>query len=174
LPLNEIHRDDEPPEARRSSEITFDVDSVAESVPQPGRAADTSRIRGLGVDLPQSPLGSSANLLSEFQQARPPSKAQKIAAFVSTYIDFLTWGIIQLVGLGIYLGTEYSMPAQLPLNILTFFLAMRMTPWVRRFIHPIFPCAGLTILGIFAFAAMRRESLDDGHSQRKITYLRTP
>jgi LrgB-like family len=164
LPLNEISREDERhDDSRRSSEATFDLDTIAEWVPQPTRAADASRIRGPGVDVSLSPPESSANILSEFHQARPPTKAQKVAAFVSAYIDVLTWSMLQLVGLSIYLGTGYAMPAQLPLNILTFFLAMRMSPSVRRFIHPIFPCAGFTILGIFALAAMKGESLDQGY-----------
>jgi len=163
LPLNELQPENEitnPP--RRSSEVTFDVDQVAESLSQPLRTAEASRIRGPGVDLPTTPQGSSGNLLNEYRHVHPPTRAQKSAAFITAYLDILTWGFLWVIGLGIYLGTGYSMPAQLPLNILTFFGAMRIPASARRFIHPIFPCAGFTILGIFILAAMRAESLDQG------------
>lgn len=168
LPLNELLPENETPDTpRRSSEVTFDVDQVADSLPQPSRTAEASRIRGPGIDLPATPQGSSGNLLNEYRHASPLTRAHKYAALITAYMDFLIWGVLWVVGLGIYLGTGYSMPAQLPLNILTFFGAMRIPASARRFIHPIFPCAGFTILGIFILAAMKAESLDQGHSSMK-------
>jgi hypothetical protein len=160
LPLNEIHP--EPNTPRRSSEVTLDINTVTESLPPPSHAADPSRIRGPGMDLPASQEGSSATFLNEYQHVRPPTSTQNLAAFITTYLDLITWGLLWIIGIGVYVGTGYSMPAQLPLNVLTFFLAMRIPPRVRRFIHPIFPCAAFTILGIFALAAIKGESLDDG------------
>jgi hypothetical protein len=160
LPLTDMHPE-ETETPRRSSEIQLDLNSISESLPAPTPAAEASRIRGPGIDVPI--LGSSGNLLNDFQQLRTPTSAQKVAAFVTAYLDILTWSLLWVVGIGVYLGTGYSMPAQLPLNIITFILAMRIPPGVRRFLHPIFPCAGATILGIFALAAMKRESLYEGH-----------
>ena len=160
LPLNELHPDPETP--RRSSEITLDLNTITESLPAPSHVADPSRIRGPGIDLPASREGFSANLLNEYQHPRPPTSTQKLAAFITTYLDLITWGLVWIIGIGVYIGTGYSMPAQLPLNVLTFFLAMRIPPRVRRFIHPIFPCAAFTILGIFILAAIKGESLNDG------------
>jgi hypothetical protein len=169
LPLNEIPPENENSETtRRSSEMTFDVDQITDSLPTPSRTAEASRIRGPGIDIPTTPQGSSANLLHEYQHVRPPTRAQRIAAIITAYLDVLTWSILWIIGLGIYLGTGYSMPAQLPLNILTFFGAMRIPATVRRFIHPIFPCAGFTILGIFILAAMKAESLDQGNYPTKL------
>jgi hypothetical protein len=161
LPLTDIHPE-ETETTRRSSEITLDLNSVAESLPAPTPTAEASRIRGPGIDVPISREGSSGNLLNDFQQLRPPTTAQRAAAFVTTYLDILTWSLLWVVGIGVYLGTGYSMPAQLPLNIITFIIAMRIPPGVRRFIHPIFPCAGATILGIFTLAAIKHESLYEG------------
>lgn len=170
LPLNEIPPENENSETtRRSSEMTFDVDQITDSLPTPSRTAEASRIRGPGIDIPTTPQGSSANLLHEYQHVRPPTRAQRIAAIITAYLDVLTWSILWIIGLGIYLGTGYSMPAQLPLNILTFFGAMRIPASVRRFIHPIFPCAGFTILGIFILAAMKAESLDQGNSSMDLS-----
>lgn len=160
LPLNELHPDPETP--RRSSEITLDLNTITESLPPPSHAADPSRIRGPGIDLPASREGSSANLLNEYQQPRPPTSTQKLVAFITTYLDFITWSLLWIIGIGVYIGTGYSMPTQLPLNVLTFFLAMRISPRIRRFIHPIFPCAAFTILGIFILAAIKGRSLNDG------------
>jgi len=162
LPLNELPPEQTDP-PRRSSEIAPDITTITDSLPAPTNAADPSRIRGPGIDLPSSPAGSSANLLNEYHRdPRPLTSTQKIAAFITTYLDVLTWGLLWIIGIGIYVATGYSMPAQLPLNVLTFFLAMRIPPRVRRFIHPIFPCAGFTILGIFTLAAIKGQSLDDG------------
>jgi hypothetical protein len=161
LPLTDLHPE-ETETPRRSSEITLDLNSVAESLPAPTPTAEASRIRGPGIDVPISREGSSGNLLNDFQQLRPPTTAQRAAAFVTTYLDILTWSLLWVVGIGVYLGTGYSMPAQLPLNIITFILAMRIPPGVRRFIHPIFPCAGATILGIFTLATIKHESLYEG------------
>lgn len=105
---------------------------------------------------------SSDNVLDEYQHIRPPTSAQKVGAFITAYLDVLTWSVLWIIGIAVYMGTGYSMPAQLPLNVLTFLGAMRIPPSVRRFIHPIFPCAAFTVLGIFIFAAMKQESLDEG------------
>ena len=105
---------------------------------------------------------SSENILDEFYHTLPPTTAQKTAAFITAYIDVLTWSVLWSIGFAIYMVTEYSMPVQLPLNVLSYFVALQIPPSVRRFIHPIFPCAALMILGTFILAAMKRESLDQG------------
>jgi hypothetical protein len=164
IPMNEAptgtNTTDEP---GTSSEATFDTRHVAEILHPPSPTVDVSRIRGPGVDLPSSRQGSIANLLNEYQNIRLPTTSQKTAAFVTANIDALSWSFLWVIGFGVYMGTGYSMPAQLPLNILTFFAAMRISPSARRFIHPIFPCAAFTILGIFILAAIKGESLDQGH-----------
>lgn len=163
IPMNEISpaRESED-ESRRSLETTFDTNNVAEILHPPSPTADASRIRGPGIELSSSRQGSSANLLDGYQHMQPPTAAQKIAAYITTYIDVITWSFLCVIGFGSYMGTGYSMPAQLPLNVLTFFMAMRIPPSIRRFIHPIFPCAAFTILGIFILAAMKGESLNPG------------
>ena len=158
LPPDEAHRSD----LTRSSDASFNPNTVTNSIAPPTPTADASRVRGPGVDLPISPPGSSANLLDGYRNVRPLTKAQKRAAFITAYIDVLTWSILWTVGFVIYMKTDYSMPAQLSLNVLTWFLAMRIRLSVRRFIHPLFPCAACTILGIFILSAIKRESLDDG------------
>ena len=163
LPLNELAPENEDTETPgRSSEVTFEVVQIADSLPHPSRIAEGSRIRGPGMDLPTIEQGSSENPLRDYHHVRPPTRAQKGAAFITAYLDVLTWSVLSVIGFGIYIGTRYSMPAQLPLNVLTFFGAMRIPTPVRQFIHPIFPCAGFTILGIFILVALKGESLDEG------------
>ena len=160
-------------EKSRGDHLKRRLENVADSLPPPTPTADTSRMRGPGIHIPSSRQGSSADMLDEYQHIRPPTTAQKAAAFVTAYLDVLTWSALWIIGCGVYMGTGYSMPAQLPLNVLTFFGAMRVPPSVRRFIHPIFPCAAFTILGIFILAAMKRESLDEGRSSWTCTDDRT-
>lgn len=164
LPLNELPASEANLDEQRRSPVTLNFNHIPESPRPPSPAAETSRVRGPGIDLPASPQRSSDNLLRDVLHVNTPTPAQKAAAFISAYVDSLTWGVLWAVGFVVYMGTGYSMPVQLPLNVLTFFVAMRLSPSVRRFIHPIFPCAGITILGVFVFAAMKRESLDDGPS----------
>jgi uncharacterized membrane protein YjgN (DUF898 family) len=163
IPTNELAPIADTGGESRSSEVTFDTNSVGESLHPPLPTADTPRIRGPGIDLPTSGLGASTDILDDFHHIPPPTVAQKTATFITAYIDVLTWSVLWVIGFAIYMVTEYSMPAQLPLNILSYFMAMRIPPSVRRFIHPIFPCAALTILGTFILAVMKRESLDQGH-----------
>lgn len=161
IPLNEIHQATETTEEpRRSSETT--IGNTEDSLRPPSPTANTSRIRGPGLDILSSRNESSDNVLDEYQHIRPPTSAQKVGAFITAYLDVLTWSVLWIIGIAVYMGTGYSMPAQLPLNVLTFLGAMRIPPSVRRFIHPIFPCAAFTVLGIFIFAAMKQESLDEG------------
>ena len=163
IPFNEVHplsssRDD----SRPSSKATFDAQNVVDMLHPPPRTAEASRIRGPGVELPPSQNISNVGLVDSLVQPHPFTKAQLIAGYIMLHLDLLTWSLLWLVGFCIYMANDYSMPAQLPLNILTFFLAMKLSPSIRQFIHPIFPCAALTILGIFVLASMKRESLDEG------------
>lgn len=162
IPLNEVPPPDTEEDSRHSSELTFDAQNVAEQVHPPSPTAEASRIRGPGIELPPSRHNSSTDILDSLVEPRPLTTGEKTAGYITVHLDAITWGLLWVVGFVIYITTGYSMPAQLPLNILTFFLAMRLSPAMRRFIHPIFPCAGLTILGIFVLAAMKRESLDEG------------
>jgi hypothetical protein len=163
IPLNEV-----PPlpstgeDSRRSSEAAFDVQGIAELLHPPSRTAEASRVRGPGVELPPSRHDSSADIVDNLIQPRPITKTQRTAGYITLHLDALTWALFWLVGFCVYMGTDYSMPTQLPLNVLTFFLAMKLSPSVRRFIHPIFPCVALTILGIFVLSAIKRESFDEG------------
>jgi hypothetical protein len=166
IPLNEIPPPDTEEDSRRSSEVTFDAQNISEEVHPPSPTAEASRIRGPGVELPPSQHNSGTDILDSLVEPRPLTTGEKLAGYITVHLDAITWGLLWVVGFVIYMTTGYSMPAQLPLNILTFLLAMRLSPAMRRFIHPIFPCAGLTILGIFVLAAMKRESLDEGTSTR--------
>jgi hypothetical protein len=166
IPLNEVAPPATGEDSRRSSEVTFDAQNVAEQLHPPSPTADASRIRGPGVELPPSRHNSSADMLDSLVEPRPLTTGEKTAGYITLHLDAITWGVLWVVGFIIYIATGYSMPAQLPLNVLTFLLAMKLSPVMRRFIHPIFPCAGLTILGIFVLAAMKRESLDEGISPR--------
>jgi hypothetical protein len=163
LPLNEIPPEQDEGEGRRSSEIPL---QLHQTLAPPERTAEGTRARGPGIGLPETPDGSSLNLVDAYHHPHPPTSAQKTAAFITSYLDTLTWGLLWIVGIGVYLSIGYSMPAQLPLNVLTFLLAMWIPLSVRRFIHPIFPCAALTILGIFILAAMKGQSLDEGTQMR--------
>ena len=144
-----------------STESLLIVNSNAESVAIPKPIAKVSTSRE-GVSIQSTSHINSNYCPSKESYVILPTNAENTAAFVTRYIDTLIWGFLLVIGIVIFIGTGYSMPAQLPLNVLTFFLAMKPPPSVRRYIHPIFPCAGLTILGIFALSESRGSTLDDG------------
>lgn len=91
------------------------------------------------------------------------TRAQEWATIVNARIDVYTYTVILfLIGLPIYLVTNYAMPAQLSLNILAYFLALELPPNWRRFLHPALVASVVTICGIYILAMCRGDDFHDG------------
>jgi putative effector of murein hydrolase len=68
--------------------------------------------------------------------------------------------IFFFIGVPLYYITGYAMPVHLSLNILCYFLAMSIPPAWRQYLHPVLVSSALTVLGAWALAAARGDSLD--------------
>jgi putative effector of murein hydrolase len=66
------------------------------------------------------------------------------------------------------------MPAQLPVNILAYFLALELPPLWRRYLHPALVASVITIVGVYILTACRGQDFTDGLQEyrTRTTYLR--
>ncbi|KAK9473440.1 LrgB-like family-domain-containing protein [Dipodascopsis tothii] len=94
---------------------------------------------------------------------QPSARAKRVAALVSRHFDVGLHVLIFLtVGLPVLYTTGYTLVAHMTLSALTLYLGMAFPPRVRRVLHPLFTCSGLTILGIYLLALTRGQTLTDG------------
>lgn len=77
-------------------------------------------------------------------------------------LDILIYTVIFLfVGIPICYSTGYAMPIQLSFNILGYFTALQLPAQWRRFLHPGLVSSLITVLGVWIFALIRGNSLDN-------------
>ncbi|KAK9249334.1 LrgB-like family-domain-containing protein [Lipomyces tetrasporus] len=139
------------------------------------RKSDDSGLQGLSEstaghsDRSESVIGQSAPPPEEPAHAglllvgKPSQRAELFAAKITQYLDtFLYTTVFFLVGLPVYFTTGYALIAHGTFTILMLFLGLRLPPRIRRFIHPIFTCSGLTILGIYVMSVAYHRNLDWG------------
>ncbi|KAK5146489.1 hypothetical protein LTR04_001038 [Oleoguttula sp. CCFEE 6159] len=137
---------------------------LLEELRAPLRAQDPDRITGTGG--PPAAASNSELLPSPTlhrQNPLPLTRPQRWATYINARADILTYsGIFLLAGLPTYYSAGYAMPAQLALNVLAYFFALSLPPRWRKYLHPVLVSSALTILGIWALALCRRDSLFDG------------
>lgn len=140
----------------------LDADDLANELQAPLRAQDPTSISGTGG--PPTHEHQPGTTSGRYRQdALPLTRAQEWATIVNARIDVYTYTVILfLVGLPIYLVTNYAMPAQLSLNVLAYFLALELPPSWRRFLHPALVASVITISGIYILAMCRGDDFHDG------------
>lgn len=137
----------------------------ADNIQAPLRAQDPDSIKGTGGPPIADVASEAAPLISQPQRHDPVplTRPQRWAAFISLNLDMLTYGaLFILVGLPIYYAVGYPMPAQLSLNILFYFGALRLPPKYKTFLHPVLVSSAFTILGVWILALIRGDTLNDG------------
>ncbi|KAG8162334.1 hypothetical protein KVR01_008099 [Diaporthe batatas] len=88
------------------------------------------------------------------QQQAPP-RARLWAAVMQRHLDTLTYlALLISVGLPVYYATGYAMPLHLAFTVLMYRAALALPPAWRQVLHPVIVSALLTVLGIWAFAAV--------------------
>ncbi|KAK9459986.1 LrgB-like family-domain-containing protein [Lipomyces oligophaga] len=142
--------------------LTHDQDSTA----------DLSRVATQN----SSPVQAGETVIPTFFRIglAPSPRAIFLANMITQYLDtFLYTLILFTVGLPLHFVLRYSLIAHSTFSILMLFLGLRLPAKIRRVVHPIFTCSGLTILGIFVLALAIHTSLDDGLNQYSTgkTYL---
>lgn len=91
----------------------------------------------------------------------PPPVAERWAASISANLDLSTYAALFLfVGIPLYYTTGYAMPLHLAVNILAYMAALAVPGPCRQYLHPVLVSSLLTVLVIWALAAIRGDSLD--------------
>jgi putative effector of murein hydrolase len=180
IPLTEVlevNGDANLMQSRNASTAPLLVEGQAvEGIQEPERSQDPSEIVGTGGP----PIHEQADAISlapisshmTVRQNRSPlTRAQQWATIINTRIDIFTYlAVFFLVGLPVYLTTGYAMPAQLPVNILAYFLALELPVIWRRFLHPALVASVITIAGIYILTACHGQDFTDGlHEYRTRT-----
>ncbi|KAK7419569.1 hypothetical protein QQZ08_010819 [Neonectria magnoliae] len=94
------------------------------------------------------------------QEPIPPPKAEQWAARISANLDLSTFiALFLFVGIPLYYSTGYAMPAHLTVNILAYFAAVAIPGAWRQYLHPVLVSSLLTVLMVWALAAIRGDSL---------------
>ncbi|PVH81259.1 hypothetical protein DL98DRAFT_548660 [Cadophora sp. DSE1049] len=137
------------------------MDDSTNDLIAPQRAQDPSLIRGTGgppEDNITPPAATRQNPL--LQTPLPLTRPQRWAAFINSNVDRFTYLILFLfVGLPIYYGTGYAIPAQLTLTTIAYFTALALPPTWKRVFHPVLVSAAITVLGVYILGAIKGDSL---------------
>ncbi|KAK9473815.1 LrgB-like family-domain-containing protein [Dipodascopsis tothii] len=122
-----------------------------------------------GMDLPPTVWPQETKLQISYSL-----QAELWAARMTKYLDTIIYlAVFFCVGLPVYFTTGYSLIAQMTFTVLMLFLGLWFPAKVRRVLHPIFTCSGLTILGIYVMSVAHGETLKDGLNEYSTgkTYL---
>lgn len=138
--------------------------SSPQGLEEPQSVANAYRIRGEG---PVCSRLRGDGPFAEFRAAHPSdeswtSRTEAWALFLAANFDLYMFLVFLAIGYVVYLTTSYAMPYQLSLNIVSYFIALFPSQQIRRFIHPIFTCAALTIFGIWIIGLTAGQSLQAG------------
>ncbi|KAK0118718.1 hypothetical protein ONS95_007606 [Cadophora gregata] len=137
------------------------MDESTNDLIAPQRAQDPSLIRGTGGPPEENntpPASTRPNPM--LQTPSPLTRPQRWAAFINSNIDRLTYLILFLfVGLPIYYGTGYAMPAQLTLTTIAYFTALALPPNWKRVFHPVLVSATITVLGVYILGVIKGDNL---------------
>ncbi|KAJ4387544.1 hypothetical protein N0V93_008139 [Gnomoniopsis smithogilvyi] len=94
------------------------------------------------------------------QTAPPPQRARLWAAVLQAHLDTVTYLLLFLfVGLPVYYTITYAMPLQLTFTVLMYFAALSLPLKWKQVLHPVIVSAFLTVLGVWIFGLMHRQSL---------------
>ena len=78
-------------------------------------------------------------------------------------LDMLTYSVLFIfIGIPIYYAVNYAMPIQLSMNVIFYFLALRIPPPYKTYLHPVLVSSALTILGVWILALSHNSTLDAG------------
>lgn len=130
----------------------------------PSKAMDPNAVTGTGG--PPVAEAATANAHSIHPPVRhdaaPLTRPQRWAAFITLNFDMLTYtALFILIGIPIYYAVGYAMPIQLSLNIIFYFLALRIPPPYKTYLHPVLVSSSFTIVGVWILALIRGNTLDD-------------
>ncbi|KAK2034778.1 hypothetical protein LX32DRAFT_659668 [Colletotrichum zoysiae] len=92
----------------------------------------------------------------------PMPRAQLWAAWICGHLNWVIYAaVFTLLGLPLYYTTGYAMPLHLSLVLLIYFAAMSIPAHWRQYLHPVLVTSLFSVLGIWALAAIKGDSLTD-------------
>jgi putative effector of murein hydrolase len=95
------------------------------------------------------------------QDPGSPARVERYAAQLSRLADTITFAFVLIfVGIPVYFATTVTLPLHLAISVLAYQAATRLVPVsYLRFLHPVLVSSLVTVLVIWAFAAMDGVSL---------------
>lgn len=140
-----------------------DLDKELDSLQAPSRAMNPDSVTGTGGPPVAEAASTSSAIHPQLRHdAAPLTRPQRWAAFITVHFDIITYTVLFIfIGIPIYYAAGYAMPVQLSLNIIFFFLALRIPPPYKTYLHPVLVASALTIVGVWILALIRGNSLDD-------------
>lgn len=153
-----------PPTPAEGVPLLSPLDRLPENLQAPSKAMDPNSVTGTGGPPIADSAASAQTITTPIRHdAAPLTRPQRWAAFITVNFDMLTYiALFVFIGIPIYYGAGYAMPAQLTLNIIFFFAALRLPPRYKTYLHPVLVSSAFTILGIWVLALIRQNTLDDG------------
>ncbi|KAF2836046.1 hypothetical protein M501DRAFT_1007551 [Patellaria atrata CBS 101060] len=130
----------------------------------PSRAQDPNEVMGTGGPPDHIPIIPSNETPSRLHHdSLPLNRAQRWAQSLNAYLDIIVHAVIfLLIGLPLYYTSRYAMPAQLALNILTYFAALSIPASWRRMLHPVLVSSLIAVPSIWIMAIIGGDSLHNG------------
>lgn len=104
------------------------------------------------MTLPSRLLGQTVDETSH--QDLVSERCKKLTAILVRYKDSISYSIIFVIGLPIYLVTGVGLPVQLGVNVLAYFVAFSLPQKQKKYIHPVLGCSALSIIGIWLLALL--------------------
>lgn len=116
----------------------------------------------------QDSLPSPAHGRLHAQDPLPPSRAERWAAQLTAHFDEATMAVLLLfVGIPIYYGAGYAMPAHLTINALCYFAALAIPSTWRQYLHPVLVSSLLTVLVIWPLAEIKGQGITEALTEYK-------
>ncbi|KAJ4421913.1 hypothetical protein N0V82_003410 [Gnomoniopsis sp. IMI 355080] len=145
-----------------STDVSARTSNVAlQDLAPPEQALGPSHGQASTAQINSTPPDASASPPPLPQQtAPPPQRARLWAAVVQAHLDTVTYFCLFLfVGLPIYYTISYAMPLQLTFTVLMYFAALSLPLKWKQVLHPVIVSALFTVLGIWVFGLIHRQSL---------------
>lgn len=149
-----------------STDVSAQTSAVAlDDLTPPGQSHEPTHIQPIAEhgpsstspDLPET-TASPPSLPQQVPPAAP--RARLWAAIIQRYINTITYlTVLLFIGLPIYYASGYAMPLQLTFTVLMYFVALSLPPNWKQVLHPVIVSAILTVLGLWIFGLIHKQSL---------------
>ncbi|CAD6886215.1 unnamed protein product [Tilletia caries] len=115
-----------------------------------------------GEKTPTPSIRCRHNSVAESTMSCGPDAVERLSDWFGDLITPAIYALLVIIGLPLYFVLNFSLPLFLGLNLLIFIGAITVVPpKIRRFAHPILTTSVLTVLVIWALAAMKGNGLKE-------------